>query len=80
MMDGATSFGVTALVNTFLSLMCIGLSWWVLMNVRLDAFLREPDGIQAKALYIILSIVLGHGLAAFLIDYTGWSRMIGNLF
>ncbi|GGE05118.1 hypothetical protein GCM10011571_02730 [Marinithermofilum abyssi] len=80
MMDGATSFGVTALVNTFLSLLCIGLSWWVLMNVRLDAFLRDPDGIQAKALYIILSIVLGHGLATFLIDYTGWSRMVGNLF
>ncbi|OYD08026.1 DUF1146 family protein [Paludifilum halophilum] len=80
-MDEATGFfGVTALINILLSLASIGFSWWVLTNLRLDLFLKEPKGAQAKALYIILSIVLGHSLASFLIDYTSWSRMVGQLF
>ncbi|MDA8354587.1 MAG: DUF1146 family protein [Firmicutes bacterium] len=79
-MDGATGFAVSALVNILLSLAGIALSWWVLQNVRLDLFLREPKGIQAKVLYILLSIIFGHGLASFLNDYMSWSQMLGSLF
>ncbi len=79
-MDGATEFAVSALVNILTSLICITLSWWVLQNVRFDLFLREPGGIQGKALQVILAIVLGHGLATFFIDYMGWSGMIRQLF
>ncbi|PTX62530.1 putative integral membrane protein (TIGR02327 family) [Melghirimyces profundicolus] len=79
-MDGATGFAVSSLINILLSLACIALSWWVLLNLRLDLFLRDPKGVQAKVLYILLSIIFGHNLASFLIDYMGWSRMIGQLF
>ncbi|EGK10712.1 DUF1146 family protein [Kroppenstedtia eburnea] len=79
-MDGATQFAVSALVNILTSLICITLSWWVLQNVRLDLFLRQPGGIQGKLLQVLLAIVLGHGLAVFFIDYLGWSGMIGQLF
>ncbi|GGA45711.1 putative membrane protein YwzB [Kroppenstedtia guangzhouensis] len=79
-MDGATQFAVSALINILTSLICITLSWWVLQNVRLDLFLRNPGGIQGKMLQVLLSIVLGHGLAVFFIDYLGWSGMIGQLF
>ncbi|MFC4077379.1 DUF1146 family protein [Salinithrix halophila] len=79
-MDGATSFAATALVNILISLASIAISWWVLQNLRLDVFLRDPKGVRAKAFYVILSIVLGHGLATFIIDYTDWSRMLGHLF
>src|SRR5690606_20422918 len=41
-MDGATQFAVSALINILTSLICITLSWWVLQNVRLDLFLRNP--------------------------------------
>ncbi|PTM56737.1 DUF1146 domain-containing protein [Desmospora activa] len=79
-MEGTTGLAVSALVNIMLSLLCIAASWWVLLNVRLDLFLRDPRNVQAKALRAVLAIVLGHGLATFLIDYSGWSRMIGLLF
>lgn len=79
-MDGATGFGVTALVNILITLFCIGVCWWVLMNLRLDLFLKDPKGVKAKVFYVILSIVLGHGLASFLIDYFGWSGMLRYLF
>ncbi|MDN4592763.1 DUF1146 family protein [Polycladomyces subterraneus] len=80
MVDGATSLGVTALVNIILSLVSIAFSWWALTNLRLDVFMRQPKSMQAHALMILLSVVLGHGLASFLIDYMGWSRLISQLF
>ncbi|MDR6225532.1 DUF1146 family protein [Desmospora profundinema] len=79
-MDGATGFAVSALVNIMISLICIAISWWVLLNVRLDLFLRDPRHVQAKALQVLLAIVLGHGLATFIIDYSGWSRTISLFF
>ncbi|MBN2908035.1 DUF1146 domain-containing protein [Polycladomyces sp. WAk] len=80
MVDGATSLGVTALINIILSLVSIAFSWWALTNLRLDVFMRQPTSVHAKALMILLSVVLGHGLASFLIDYMGWSRLISQLF
>ncbi|BCU83244.1 putative membrane protein YwzB [Polycladomyces abyssicola] len=80
MVDGATSLGVTALVNIILSLVSIAFSWWALTNLRLDVFMRQPKSVQAHALMILLSVVLGHGLASFLIDYMGWSRLISQMF
>ncbi|MGI6127610.1 MAG: DUF1146 family protein [Planifilum sp.] len=79
-MDGAVSLGFTALINIVLTLAGIGFSWWLLMNVRLDLFMRDPKGPQAKALLVVLSIVLGHGLATFVSDYLGWSRLLSQLF
>lgn len=80
MVDGVTSLGVTAMINIILTLICIAFSWWVILNIRLDAWMRQADGIQAKALHVLLAIVFGHGLATFLIDYLGWSKMLGQLF
>jgi uncharacterized integral membrane protein (TIGR02327 family) len=79
-MDGATGYAVHSLVNIVISLICITISWWVLLNVRLDLFLRDPRNIQAKALHIVLAIVLGHGLATFIIHYSDWSRAISLFF
>lgn len=79
-MDGAVSLGLVGLINIVMTLAGIGFSWWILMNVRLDVFMRQPKGPQAKALMIVLSIVLGHGLATFVSDYLGWSRLISQLF
>ncbi|WP_054951203.1 DUF1146 family protein [Numidum massiliense] len=72
--------GVSAIVNITLTLVCIGVSWWALQSVRFDLFLANTKGAKAKTLMIVLSIVLGHGLARFLVDYMGWSRMLTDLF
>ena len=56
-MDGAVSLGLVGLINIVMTLAGIGFSWWILMNVRLDVFMKQPKGPQAKALMIVLSIV-----------------------
>lgn len=75
-----TGLGMTAVINIVLTLMGIALSWWALQCVRWDVFLANPKGAKAKALMIILSIVIGHGIARFLSDYAGWSQMLSQLF
>ncbi|WP_165875787.1 DUF1146 family protein [Hazenella coriacea] len=79
-MGGANIFGVYALINTCLSLLCMVVCWWVLSGIRIEKIFRTQHTVRARALLIILSIVLGHLLASFFIDYLDWSRSIGRLF
>jgi uncharacterized integral membrane protein (TIGR02327 family) len=74
------SLGLTAIVNIVLTLAGIALCWWALQSVKFDLFLSNPQGVQAKVLIIVLSIVLGHGITRFLSDYAGWSQMLTQLF
>ncbi|SHE96567.1 conserved hypothetical integral membrane protein [Seinonella peptonophila] len=80
MMEGTTAFGVNALINLFLSLICIVVSWRILMFVRIEELLRVKRPGYAKALMILLSVVMGHMLANFFIDYLSWTRQISQMF
>lgn len=79
-MDGATTFGLNALLNICLSLACIAFSLRVLINLRIEKWLRVKKPAQARMLLILLSIVLGHQLATFFIDYLGWFRLFSQIF
>lgn len=80
-MDTAGSFiGVTALINMFLSIAFIGISWWTLQIFKFDLFLGETNGPQAKLLQILVSIVMGHGVATFFIDYMQWTTFLKYIF
>jgi len=74
------NMGLNALVNIVLSLACIGLAWWVLQAVKWDLFLRRPDGPQARLLIVLLALLVGSSVAAFLSDYLGWSLLLHTLF
>lgn len=80
MMNGVTQLAMDSIVNILISLGSIVFCWWILMGVRWDALIRSNRVMQARLLVAVVSIVLGHGLASFLIDYLGWSRLVGNLF
>jgi uncharacterized integral membrane protein (TIGR02327 family) len=79
-MDGTTHLGVVALINIILSLCSIVFCWSIISNLRLEQWMKSLKASQSRILILILSIVLGHQLATFFIDYLGWSRLIGNLF
>ncbi|RXT04381.1 DUF1146 family protein [Ammoniphilus sp. CFH 90114] len=72
--------GSTGLINIFLSLIFISISWWAIQCFRLDLFVKDYKSAQVKALQILLSIALGHGVARFFMDYLGWSMMLKQLF
>ncbi|MHA0856259.1 DUF1146 family protein [Paenibacillus sp. CMAA1364] len=72
--------GVSGLISIIVSLICIWISWWALQNLKLDLFIRMPQGAQGKLLHVLLAIVLGHFVAGFIIDYLTWSQMIKYMF
>ncbi len=79
-MDGSTHLGVVALINIIVSLCSIVFCWSIISNLRLEQWIKTLKASQVRVLTLILSIVLGHQLATFFIDYLSWSRLIGNLF
>ena len=72
--------GSTGLINIFLSLVFIWISWWAIQCFRLDLFVKDYKRPQVKALQILVSVALGHGVARFFMDYLGWSMMLKQLF
>lgn len=72
--------GLTGLINIFISLVFIALSWWALQVFRFDLFFQDYKSPQAKLLQIFVSLALGHSVARFFMDYLGWSTMLKHLF
>lgn len=75
-MEATTSFGVAALGNICISLVCIFLTWRVLLHIRVEKWLRVPNAGYVRALLLLLSIAIGHQVASFFIDYIEWTRLI----
>lgn len=76
----STQVGVSGLTAILISLLCIALSWWALQSLKLDLFVRHPKGPQGKLLQLLLSVVLGHFVASFIMDYLGYTQMLRHLF
>ncbi|MDU4695035.1 MULTISPECIES: DUF1146 family protein [Paenibacillus] len=76
----ATSVGVGGLTAILVSLACIALSWYALQNLKLDLFIRHPKGPQGKLLQLLLAVVLGRFVAAFVMDYWGYTQMLKYMF
>lgn len=74
------SIAYTSMIGILITIICIGIAWWSIQIFRFDMFTHNPKSAQAKALQIIISVVLGYQLANFLIDYVGWSVNLKYLF
>ncbi|KIL40627.1 membrane protein [Gordoniibacillus kamchatkensis] len=68
------------LINIFVYLLFIALSWWALQQFRFDVLLRQPKSAQGKMLQIFLSIALGYELARFFLDYLQYSLGLQRMF
>jgi uncharacterized integral membrane protein (TIGR02327 family) len=71
-----STFGTDALISIVVNLICIALSWWALQSIRLDKLLKPNHILQARILYILLSLALGSIVSNFLLDYLLWSRQL----
>lgn len=71
-----TSFGPYALLSIISHLIFIALAWWALQAIRLDKLLKPNHIMQARVLYILLSIVIGSAVSNFFLDYLQWSQQL----
>ncbi|MDF2669355.1 MAG: hypothetical protein K0R67_1661 [Paenibacillus sp.] len=74
------SLALSGLAYITVVLISIFVSWWSLQQFRFDLFLKQPKSAPAKVLQILLSVVLGHGVARFIIDYFNWSQLLRGMF
>ncbi|AZK45874.1 DUF1146 family protein [Paenibacillus lentus] len=74
------SVGMNGLTAILVSLACIVLSWWALQNLKLDLFIKHPKGPQGKLLQLLLAIVLGRFVSAFILEYLGYTQMLRYMF
>ncbi|MFD3259325.1 DUF1146 family protein [Paenibacillus lentus] len=72
--------GMNGLTAILVSLACIVLSWWALQNLKLDLIIRHPKGPQGKLLQLLLAVVLGRFVAAFILEYLGYTQMLRYMF
>ncbi|KKK37932.1 membrane protein [Mesobacillus campisalis] len=75
-----TNFGPQALLSIVSHLVFIALAWWALQALNFDKFLRAGRVLQARVLYIMLSIFLGSAVSSFFLDYLLWSRQLPAVF
>ncbi len=69
-------FGQQALISIMSHLVFIALAWWALQALRIDQLLRPNRVMQARVLYILLSIAIGASVSNFFLDYLLWSRQL----
>jgi len=72
----AAQVGIDGLLSIVVALLSITFAWYVIQGLKLDFIVKHPRGPQAKMLQVLLAIVLGHGLARFVLDYLDWTRML----
>lgn len=70
------SSALSGLIGIVLTIVCILIAWWALQSFRIDVFMRNPKGAQARLLLLLLSVVIGHGTASFILDYLEWSLLL----
>ncbi|OCA82417.1 hypothetical protein A8F94_21170 [Bacillus sp. FJAT-27225] len=72
--------GPEALVGITTHLIFIALTWWALQSLNFDKFLRAGKVLQARILYILLSIGIGSTVSNFFLDYLLLSRQLQHMF
>ncbi|QHW32562.1 DUF1146 domain-containing protein [Paenibacillus rhizovicinus] len=75
----ASSAGMHALMSIVIELFSIALAWIVIQEIKWDAIMKRPRGPQVRLVQIVLSIVLGHGFASFVLAYWNWSGLLRGI-
>lgn len=67
------NFGIQALLNLFVHLAVLILTFWALHSMKIDVFFRHPKSLQARILFVLLAIAISYPVARFFLDYINWS-------
>lgn len=71
-----TGFGQQAFISILSHLLFIGITWWALQALHFDKLLRVNRVIQARLLYILLTVAIGSSVSNFFLDYLLWSQQL----
>ncbi|WP_100489518.1 DUF1146 family protein [Sporolactobacillus pectinivorans] len=75
-----TNVGIQALISIFVHLLAFVLTWWALQSLKFDLLFRHPKNLQARILYILLSVAISYPVAQFFLDYVNWSLLLPQIY
>ena len=75
-----TAIGPYALTSIISHLVFIALAWWALQAIQFEKLLRPNHVLQARVLYILVSVALGSTVSNFFLDYLQWSQQLPMIF
>ncbi|KYD07036.1 DUF1146 family protein [Heyndrickxia sporothermodurans] len=73
-------FGQQALLSIISHLFFIVLTFWALGALNFEKLLKPNRVIQARLLYVLITIAIGSAISNFFLDYLLWSKQIPLLF
>ncbi|MDX8363715.1 DUF1146 family protein [Cytobacillus sp. IB215665] len=75
-----TNYGIDALVSILSHLIFITITWWALQSLNYEKIFKKNRVIQARTLFILITIAIGSTISNFFLDYLFWSKQITTLF
>ena len=75
-----TVFGQQALLSMIVHLCFIVVTWWALQALHFDKLLRSNKVLQARVLFILLTIAIGSAVSNFFLDYVGFANQLPYMF
>lgn len=70
------SFRIQGTLTTVSLLIGTVLAWYALGAVRWDVFLRQPESPSARLLRLLFALLIGGGVAGFILNYTSGAAMM----
>ncbi|WP_374722693.1 DUF1146 family protein [Peribacillus tepidiphilus] len=74
------NLGQQAMFGIVSHLFFIGITWWALQALNFDKLLRPNRVMQARILYILLTVAIGSAVSGFFLDYISWSNQLPFIF
>ncbi|KQO10965.1 DUF1146 domain-containing protein [Paenibacillus sp. Leaf72] len=71
-----TATGVTGLFSIVVTLVSIVLIWFIMQEIKWEAFFAFPRSPKARMFQAVIAIILGHAFASFILDYWSWTTML----
>ncbi|RFU62195.1 DUF1146 domain-containing protein [Peribacillus saganii] len=75
-----SGIGQQALTGIIVHLLFIALTWWALQALHFDKLLKTRAVMQARLLYILLTIAIGSSVSNFFLDYLLWSNQLPYIY
>ena len=72
--------GQQAVLGIVSHLFFFAVTWWALQALHFEKLLRANKVVQARMLYILLTVAIGSLVSNFFLDYLSWSSNMPFLF
>ena len=75
-----SAIGQQALLSMIVHLCFIAVTWWALQALNFQKLLRSNAVLQARVLYILLTIAIGSVVSNFFLDYLVFAKQLPYIF